>query len=60
MLEVKRLGKLIFFGVGGIAYNEIKSIMDRNIEDIVFLAGGTSILRPCDFVQGLKEMNSLI
>lgn len=54
--------KVIVFGLGGIGYNEIRCIMDianNHVEDLVFTIGGTSILKPNDYIQNIKGMNSL-
>ena len=54
--------KIVMFGVGGLGFNEIRGVMDiaRNqSEDVVFCVGGTSLLRPSDYLECLKNMNSL-
>lgn len=54
--------KFVVFGVGGIGYNEIRSLMDlanNQNDDVVFCLGGTSIMKPSDYIQSLREMKSL-
>lgn len=54
--------KFLVFGLGGIAYNEIRCVMDlanNQNEDLVFCVGGTSLIKPNEYIQNLKEMNSL-
>ncbi len=54
--------KIVMFGLGGLGFNEVRGVMDiakNQSEDVVFCVGGTSILRPNDYMQCLKNMDSL-
>ena len=54
--------KVLVFGLGGIGYNEIRCAMDmanNQLDDIVVCIGGTSLLTPSEYMQNLKNMNSL-
>jgi len=54
--------KVVVFGLGGIGYNEIRSLMDltnNQNDDVVVCIGGTTIMKPSDYIQNLREMESL-
>ena len=54
--------KILVFGLGGIGYNEIRSVMDlanNQNDDFVVCIGGTSIMKPSDYIQSLRGMESL-
>ena len=50
--------KLVVFMVGGIGLNEIRALMDvaNNAENTVMMIGSTAIMKPSDFLAGLKMM----
>ena len=50
--------KLVVFLVGGIGLNEIRGLMDlaNNNENLVMVIGATSIMKPSDYLNGLKMM----
>lgn len=50
--------KLVVFMVGGIGLNEIRGLMDlaHNHENLVMVIGATSIMKPSDYLNGLKMM----
>lgn len=50
--------KLIVFGVGGIGYNEVRSVMEiaNNAENLIIMTGGTNIIRPNDYLEGIRKM----
>ena len=49
--------KLIIFGLGGIGYNEIRSAMEHAGEDVVVVCGATQIMKPSEYVNGMKNLN---
>ena len=58
--EEKTRPKLVFFVIGGISYPEIRVL--RELESthggIDVIAGGTSIITPMDYVEGINQMIS--
>ena len=50
--------KLVVFMAGGIGLNEIRGLIDlaNNSENIIMMIGSTSIMKPSDYLQGLKMM----
>jgi len=50
--------KLVVFMVGGIGLNEIRGLIDlaNNSENLIMIIGSTSIMKPSDYLAGLKAM----
>lgn len=48
--------KLIIFGLGGIGYNEIRCVMEHVGEDVVVVCGATQIMKPSEYVDGIKHL----
>ena len=49
--------KLIIFGLGGISYNEIRIAMEHAGEDVVVVCGSTQIMKPNEYIDGIKHLN---
>lgn len=56
--EINEAHKLVVFMVGGIGLNEVRSLMDlaNNAENTVLVVGSTNIMKPSDYLNGLKMM----
>jgi hypothetical protein len=51
--------KLIIFFVGGVAFSELRAIYNsERLRDAVCIVGGTDMITPKDYIEGLKKMRS--
>jgi cobalamin biosynthesis Co2+ chelatase CbiK len=49
----------IVFVIGGIGYNEVRSLMNNKVINRNLIVGSTFLLRPNDYVNELVKLNTL-
>lgn len=49
----------IVFVIGGIGYNEVRSLMNNKVINRNLVVGSTFLLRPNDYVNELVKLNTL-
>lgn len=56
--EILEAQKLVVFMVGGLGLNEVRGVMDLALyaENVVVVVGSTSVMKPSDYLTGLKAL----